>query len=140
MEPPHIEEKEEMIEMTADDRLIAPNEPATQSELVLGIDGFTYADLYIPQRLEKLTEVFYDTVAAVDPDLHKEFSDYRQVRGVGYADKTESNLIVKMAPHLSQFLARLFNIEAEREAQRLATASEMDIFDFKKNFIQRRVF
>ncbi|HZS46975.1 MAG TPA: FAD-dependent oxidoreductase, partial [Blastocatellia bacterium] len=129
-----------MIEMTADDQLIEADEKVMQDELILGINGFTYPDLYTPRKLEELTNLFYEEVATADPELAKEFADYASARGVGYADKTESNLIVKMAPHLSKFIARLFNIAAERDELRDATLGQMEIFDFKKNFVQRRVF
>ena len=35
----------------------------------LGIDGFTYADLYSPSRLRDLHELFCARVAAADPSL-----------------------------------------------------------------------
>ena len=129
-----------MIEMTADNQFeIASNESAS-GELVLGVEGFTYPDLYKPERLKELTEIFYNEVAIINPDLAKDFSAYRDTRGVGYADKTESDLIVKMAPYLSKFIARLFEIETEREQLAAATLSQAEVFEFKKNFIQRRVF
>ena len=129
-----------MIEMTADDRLIGANEKATSDELTLGVEGFAYSDLYRPNRLRDLTEIFYEQVAAADSDLFKDFSAYRDARGVGYADQTESDLIVKMAPHLSLFIAQLFRIESEREELAAQTLGQSDVFEFKKNFVQRRAF
>ena len=35
----------------------------------LGIDGFTYADLYEPSRLRDLYDLFCERVAAADPDF-----------------------------------------------------------------------
>src|SRR5882724_5208042 len=129
-----------MTEMTADEQLVIENEKVSPGELTIGIKGITYQDLYKPERLRELTEIFYAQVATADSDLYTKFTAYRDAMGVGYADKTESDLIVRMAPHLSSFIAQLFGIEAERNELSATTLGQSDVFEFKKNFVQRRAF
>jgi NADPH-dependent glutamate synthase beta subunit-like oxidoreductase/NAD(P)H-flavin reductase len=103
----------------------------------LGIDGFTYADLYRPDRLRELAAVFYAELAEVDPAVHRPLMDYMGRRGEGYADKQESELLVLAAPYLSQFVARLFDVEAERRRQIEAVQAQDPIWIFR-TFINRR--
>ncbi|HVF56882.1 MAG TPA: hypothetical protein VM934_12085, partial [Pyrinomonadaceae bacterium] len=46
--------------------------PATTgaADFPLGVEGFTYGDLYRPERLRALAENFYDGVLQEDPALH----------------------------------------------------------------------
>ena len=46
---------------------------------------------------------------------------------------------VRMAPHVSRFVARLFGIEAEVAAIAAATAEQDVLFRFKADFVRRRV-
>ena len=102
----------------------------------IGIDGFTYPDLYDPIRLEALAEYFFKEVEDADPELGCQYADYRQKNALSSVD--ESNLIVKLAPHLGRFIARLFQIEHSTEADRNKAAAAKPIFEFKKNFVIRR--
>ncbi|MBL8151558.1 MAG: FAD-dependent oxidoreductase, partial [Blastocatellia bacterium] len=106
--------------------------------LKLGIAGFSYSDLYKPDRLKQLAELFYKHVEAEDKDLWKEWQAYVEAGGKGYAAKTESNLIVKMAPHLGDFVAKLFHIEKETGLLSNRTERDNYIIQFKRNFVQRR--
>ncbi|HLB95104.1 MAG TPA: FAD-dependent oxidoreductase, partial [Nitrospiria bacterium] len=113
------------------DRATVPNHQVT-----LGIGGFTYTDLYDPLRLKDLAELFYREVEAADPDLGRHYAAYRKGQGEGLSAVDESNLIVKLAPHLGQFITRLFGIE--QEADRFKAAFQRPIFDFKRNFVIKR--
>ena len=44
----------------------------------LGVEGFTYADLYSPARLQDLYERFCREVAAADPAFWAEWDAYRR--------------------------------------------------------------
>jgi len=127
-----------MIEAVADDALTTQTNPAITRDFPLGIEGFTYSDLYKPLRLRELAETFYRYLAEANGALAQEFAAYRKAQGKGYTDRAESNLIINVAPYLSRFLAKLFRIEAEREQLKTATLEQQDVFEFKKNFIQRR--
>ncbi len=102
----------------------------------LGIDGFTYPDLYDPLRLKMLAEHFYKDVETADPGLGRQYANYRHENGLSPVD--ESNLIVKLAPYLGQFIARLFQIEHHTELDRKKANAAKSIFQFKKNFVIRR--
>ncbi len=104
----------------------------------LGITDFTYADLYQPERLRDLAEAFYQTIEKTDAELSAQFTQYRIAKGEGFTQKDESNLLVKVAPYLSNFVARLFDVEAAREIHLSIAANEAVLSDFKKLFIQRR--
>lgn len=88
--------------------------------LPLGIEGFSYPDLYDPGRLKELCAAFERFVKERDLGLCAEFAAYRACRGEKMAPKAVSDLLVRMAPYVGRFLARLFQIEAacaERMAQ-----------------------
>ena len=101
-----------------------------------GIEGFTYPDLYDPLRLKVLAEYFFKEVEAADPALGSQYANYRQKNDLSPID--ESNLIVKLAPHLGRFIARLFQIEDSTEIDRKKADVAKPIFQFKKNFVIRR--
>ena len=81
----------------------------------LGIEGFTYADLYDPHRLKDLAAAFDRHVEVRDPGLLREFDEYRACQGEGMAPEQVSELLVRMAPFLGDFVARLFHIEDARK-------------------------
>ena len=123
-----------------DNDSIPPTADASSSRrLRLGIDDFTYADLYEPARLIELAEAFYQELARADADLWLEFSRYLNARGKGFGERDESNLLVRVAPHLGSFLARLFGVEDERNVLIAKAQAEAVIFEFKKVCIQRRI-
>ena len=49
----------------------------TAQTMPLGIEGFTYADLYAPARLKELYDRFCRDVAAADPAFWAEWDAYR---------------------------------------------------------------
>lgn len=109
----------------------------TVAELRLGVEGFAYADLYRPDRLRDLAAIFYAELAEVAPAVHAPLMDYVERGGEGYADKQESELLVLAAPYLSQFLARLFGVETERDRQ-IAAVQAQDPIWILRTFITRR--
>ena len=110
---------------------------SNKTDFNLGIAGFTYADLYRPDRLRDLTSVFYDAIANSDPELGLALTEYVKNRGVGYDQKSESSILIKAAPHLAHFLARMFDLEAERTRQ-IENVQEQDSIWVFKSFITRR--
>jgi NADPH-dependent glutamate synthase beta subunit-like oxidoreductase/NAD(P)H-flavin reductase len=102
----------------------------------LGIEGFTYPDLYDPLRLKLLAECFYKEVETADPALGLQYSNYRQ--GYSLSPLDESNLIVELAPYLGRFISRLFHIENSAELERKKANAVKPIFQFKKKFVSRR--
>src|SRR5512139_1885753 len=86
--------------------------PASDSAShALGFAGFTYADLHRPDRLRDLYERFCDDLERRDPAFWAEWDAYRRAPDATRKSTEISSLIVRMAPHVSSFVARLFGIE-----------------------------
>ena len=120
----------------------AAHEPTADRQLPndfpLGIEGFTYGDLYRPGRLRDLAEAFYAEVERADPSLHAALMEYLASRGERVrGTKAESDLLIAAAPHLSRFVARLFRVESEREELSESIRAQDPVFQFKQ-FVQRR--
>ncbi len=103
----------------------------------LGVPGFHYSDLYDPNGLKALAACFYDEVANTDPALAKKFADYRQGQGSGMTELAQSELLIRMAPHLSDFVARLFRAKAGRERMIDKARESQSIFQLK--FLAQRI-
>ncbi len=103
----------------------------------LGIDGFSFGDLFQPARLRDLTDRFFADVAADDPELAEAFDRYRVSPDLPPPE--ESDLLVRIARHLDRFIAVMFGIEDESAAMRREIDDLKVVFEFKKVFIKRRV-
>ncbi len=112
---------------------------APADHLTLGIAGFSYPDLYQPDRLRDLHAAFLDDVRVVDPDLHRRWDEYLRDPDRERPAVERSLVLVQVAPFVSRFLARLFGIEDAIGALARATAAQDDLFRFKAEFVRRRV-
>ncbi len=108
-------------------------------ELRLGVTGFSYPDLYRPERLKELLDVFDCEVAAANPDLFARWDDYRNHPEKSRSAPEISALLVAMASHVSAFIAKLFGIGTDVEALETRTADQNPVFRFKVDFVRRRV-
>jgi len=106
---------------------------------VLGIEGFSYADLYLPERLKALNEAFFQKLKEDDPELSARYRGYMDSAEAMLKPPEESELLIGVAAHLSGFISQVFRIEKEREALMEAIQSQQPIFRFKKEFVQKRV-
>jgi hypothetical protein len=104
----------------------------------LGIAGFTYADLYQPSRLRDLHDLFCKRVAAEDPSLWALWDVYRTAPESVTSPIERSDLIVRMAPHLSRFVAELFNVGDAAAGLMSTTGSLEPLFRFKIDFVRKR--
>lgn len=93
--------------------------------LTLGIEGFSYPDLYDSRRLQDLLAAFERFVGEHDPGLLAEFAAYRACQGEGMTPQAISSLLVRMAPYVGGFLARLFRIEEVHAARRRRVREEL---------------
>ena len=109
-----------------------------QQTLSINIPGFTFYDLFKAEKLADLTRLFYNDVQSSDPTLWQSFDSYRQSGGKGLTETQISDILVRMAPHLSSFVESLFGVSDE--CRRLKMESERDriILQFKKEFFSRR--
>ena len=70
--------------------------------------------------------------------LHREYLDYRDSRGEGMEPVAVSELLVRLAPRVGEFVARLFGVSAERERQREAIQRELDeVFVFRSEIVAK---
>jgi NADPH-dependent glutamate synthase beta subunit-like oxidoreductase/NAD(P)H-flavin reductase len=104
----------------------------------LGLPGFTYDDLYNPSRLADLHDVFSRGVAEAHPALWAEWEAYRAAPDAPRPPVAVSDLIVRMAPHVSRFVSTLFRVEGAATALEHGTASLDVLFRFKIDFVRRR--
>ena len=106
--------------------------------LILGIPGFAYGDLYDPGRLQDLLAAFDESLGKDDPPLFAEYEAYRSSKGEGLPSKQISDLLVRVAPHVGRFVARLFNVEAVHEAQAKAIQEQVNtVFAFRDGVVIR---
>jgi NADPH-dependent glutamate synthase beta subunit-like oxidoreductase/NAD(P)H-flavin reductase len=111
----------------------------TVASTALGVPGYTFADLHEPERLASLYERFCEETAAADPALWIEWDAYRRAPDAPMAPVALSNLLIAMAPHVSRFLKRLFDVDTPASAIAASTGAQDDLFRFKVDFVRRRV-
>jgi NADPH-dependent glutamate synthase beta subunit-like oxidoreductase/NAD(P)H-flavin reductase len=112
-----------------------------KDHLTLGIPGFNYADLYHPERLHDLFNVFDSSVKLQNPKLHEQFNNYRLTQGTGLSPEDISDLLVRMGPYVGQFVAKIFNVSEQHQAQGKKIIDEMDsIFIFKNEIVAKLAY
>lgn len=107
--------------------------------LTLGLEGWSYAELYEPERLKALFELFAEGFAAEAPELAARWRQYLD-EGDALDEKLRSAVIVEVAPFVSRFVVKLFGLQNEHDALRATVTREQAIFDFRKLFIRPRFF
>src|SRR5689334_1504599 len=97
--------------------------------------GITFPDLYERQGLIKVDRAFLAFLAESDRALAEKLDAAREQPPSGLA---ESQLLVALAPHVEDFIAKLFGIE--REARALAERHNelAPLYSVKRQFVQRR--
>jgi NADPH-dependent glutamate synthase beta subunit-like oxidoreductase/NAD(P)H-flavin reductase len=109
-----------------------------QHTLTLGIPSFTYADLYDAARLKDLLDVFDGSIKKHDVELYNKFAAYRQNQGEGLKPEEVSELLVNMGPYVGQFVAKLFNVSEQHQAQGIKIKDEIDtIFTYKNEVVEK---
>jgi len=103
----------------------------------LGIKGFRFSDLFDAVRLKELAERFYADLEGRDAVLHSALTKYIGAKGQYYEKKVESKILTDAAPYISDFVARLFGISAERAVLEREILVQNPIWRFKF-FVQRR--
>jgi len=104
----------------------------------LGVSGYVFSDLHDPYRLASLYERFCEEVQAADPTFWTAWDDYCRNPGEARTPQSLSNLLVGMAPYVSRFLTRLFDIEGAADSAADTTRAQDDLFRFKVDFVRRR--
>jgi len=99
--------------------------------------GLTFPDLYDRDGLARLDALFVGDLRATADDLAECLLQARAAPA-RMGRKAESELIIALAPHLEDFVGRLFGIGDELRALRQEHLSKSDLFEVKRSFVQRR--
>jgi NADPH-dependent glutamate synthase beta subunit-like oxidoreductase/NAD(P)H-flavin reductase len=99
--------------------------------------GLSFAELYHRDGLAKLDTAFLGTLGAADTSLRSRIAAAR-ANPAGLDAKAESALILEIAPHLDDFLAELFDIQAEFRALAARHHELAPLHTVKRQFVQRR--
>ena len=99
--------------------------------------GLTFDDLYATAGLARVDRAFLAHLAAGDASLHDRLlaarADPSALGRLG-----ESELLLALAPHLEDFLGRLFGVQAEVSALQAAQNELAPLFACKRQFVQRK--
>jgi NADPH-dependent glutamate synthase beta subunit-like oxidoreductase/NAD(P)H-flavin reductase len=109
---------------------------AMTQRLTLGF-GLRFEELYCRDGLVRLDACFVDMLKARNGDLHRRLMAARAAPDE-VAGKTESDLIVELAPELEDFIAELFGITDEVRALRSRHNALAPLYEVKRLFVQRR--
>lgn len=110
---------------------------ADKDDFALGIAGFSFSDLYEPQRLRDLHQAFWTFAAATRPDITTRFAT---LGDPAVTNPQTSEVLIEVAGVLGDFLAQLFDIRSEAERLADDTLNLEKIFQFKQDFLRTRVF
>jgi NADPH-dependent glutamate synthase beta subunit-like oxidoreductase/NAD(P)H-flavin reductase len=110
------------------------NAPENLPRLAFGLD---YPMLYARDGLVRLDAAFVEFLGALDPALRERLEAARK-DPAALAAKAESDLLVALAPHVEDFLAHLFGIEAEAQALAARHHELAPLYSVKRLFVQRR--
>src|SRR5690606_10944882 len=96
-----------------------------------------YSDLFDAVKLKELAEKFYAEVREKQPVTGEALDKYIASHGFGIERRVESQILTDAAPLLSDFVARLFRVSAEKEEMERAILEQNPIWKYKF-FVQRR--
>jgi len=99
--------------------------------------GFPFADLYDDGKLPLLDARFREHLATADAGLAGRLDAARRDPSA-LARKAESELLIALAPHLEDFLARLFDIEDAVRALEAQHSALAPLYVVKRQFVQRK--
>ncbi|HSG75132.1 MAG TPA: FAD-dependent oxidoreductase [Burkholderiales bacterium] len=94
-----------------------------------------FEDLYSRDGLMRLDAAFLQFVAEMDAELCKRLE---QARAAPPPAREESELLIALAPHVEDFVARLFGVETELQALAARHHELAPLYSVKRLFVQRR--
>src|SRR5574341_1835285 len=97
--------------------------------------GIRFSDLYERAGLLRVDAAFLAFVDEADTALCERVA---AARAQPLSGKAESDLLVALAPHVEDFLAKLFGIEAEARALAARHNERAPRYSVKRLFLQRR--
>ncbi len=99
--------------------------------------GISFNDLYARDGLIRLDAAFLDFLGESDAKLRAQLEAARIPTNT-LPDKEQSALLISLAPHLEDFLARLFGIETQVQALAARHHELAPLYTCKRMFVQRR--
>ena len=107
--------------------------PNDIKDFPLGISGFHFSDLYVPERLKVLHQEFWKFATASSPDLLSRFESAGTL-----TPPKESEVLIDVASQLGEFIAKLFNVTTHAARLKSQTDELQPVFRFKKDFLHLR--
>jgi len=111
-----------------------PHDPTNMLELAYGLK---FADLYSVAGAAAIDRHFLAHLALAAPELALRLVEARAHPGA-LPRKSESELLIEIAPHLEDFLAHLFGIEDEVRALEARHHELAPLYAVKRQFVQRK--
>ncbi|HEY3908823.1 MAG TPA: FAD-dependent oxidoreductase [Stellaceae bacterium] len=99
--------------------------------------GLSFADLYDRDGLVRIDRAFVGDLAEADGGLHDRLMTARRDPDA-IGQHALSDLLVELAPHVEDFLGRLFGIAAEVRALQARHHELAPLYSVKRLFVQRR--
>ncbi len=99
--------------------------------------GFTYSSLFQLESLQRLDAMFLARLLALDPMRQEQLLAYRG-GDHGFTPLQVSELLLACGPVLEDIVAELFGIQPPLALTHDATVAHTPVFEFKKQFVQRR--
>ncbi len=99
--------------------------------------GFRFEDLYDRDGLKRLDQCFLEFLERADPELAQRLIGARE-ESAPPERKAQSQLLIEVAEHLDDFLAKLFAIEGEVNALSAAHDALAPLYKIKRQFVQRK--
>lgn len=103
----------------------------------LQLAALSFADLYQAQGIEKLDTLFLSYLKTEDKTAAEFLKAYRQC-DLALTTIDISDMLIKLAKHVQNFIVSLFKIENENEALRCDTLQYDPIFQFKKAIVLKK--
>jgi NADPH-dependent glutamate synthase beta subunit-like oxidoreductase/NAD(P)H-flavin reductase len=100
--------------------------------------GLQFKDLYRPQALLRLDQLFIEQLQQQAPDLSARLLAARQ-DPAALPLKAQSELIIAIAPYLEDFIGQLFGIGPELRALQARHSALAPLQTVKRKFVQRKV-
>ena len=116
-----------------------PPDGLPSAAMPLGIPGFCFADLFVPERLKDLFDAFCTDLAQRSPEVWRDYDAYRSSQGVGMKPEEVSRAIVMTAPFVSAFVGRLFGVEEAMQRLASEVSDRSPLWRFKAEFAKKRV-
>src|SRR5437667_4667291 len=98
--------------------------------------GLSFAELYERDGLVRLDAAFLDHLGAAESALRPQLEAARAAASLD--SKAESALILEIAPHHGDFLARLFGVQTEFRTLAARHNDLAPLYGVKRKFVQRR--